>query len=61
MKCLTKEQQTLSAITNTFKIEKFEDQFKIGTYYLDLYFPEYKIVLECDENGHAGRSVAEGS
>jgi very-short-patch-repair endonuclease/transposase-like protein len=55
MKCLTKEQQTLSAITNTFKIEKFEDQFKIGTYYLDLYFTEYKIVIECDENGHADR------
>jgi very-short-patch-repair endonuclease/prophage antirepressor-like protein len=54
-KCLTKEQQTLSTITNVFKTEKFEDQFKIGTYYLDLYFPEYKIVLECDENGHADR------
>ena len=54
-KCLTKEQQTLSAITNTFKTEKFEDQYKIGSYYLDLYFPEYKIVVECDENGHADR------
>jgi hypothetical protein len=54
-KCLTKEQQTLSIITNTFKTEKFEDQFKVGRYYLDLYFPEYKIVVECDENGHADR------
>jgi len=54
-KCLTKEQQTLSALTNTFKTEKFEDQFKVGRYYLDLYFPEYKIVVECDENGHADR------
>jgi prophage antirepressor-like protein/very-short-patch-repair endonuclease len=54
-KCLTKEQQTLSAITNAFKTEKFEDQYKIGNYYLDLYFPEYKIVVECDENGHADR------
>ena len=54
-KCLTKEQQTLSAIANAFKIEKIEDQFKIGKYYLDLYFPEYKIVVECDENGHADR------
>ena len=54
-KCLTKEQQTLSAITNVFKTEKFEDQYKIGTYYLDLYFSEYKIVIECDENGHADR------
>ena len=54
-KCLTKEQQTLSTITNVFKTEKFEDQFKIGTYYLDLYFSEYKIVIECDENGHTDR------
>ena len=55
MKCLTKEQQTLSAITNVLKTEKFEDQYKIGSYYLDLYFTEYKIVVECDENGHADR------
>ena len=54
-KCLTKEQQTLSALTNVFKTEKFEDQFKVGKYYLDLYFTEYKIVIECDENGHTDR------
>jgi very-short-patch-repair endonuclease len=54
-KCLTKEQQTLTSIANTFKTEKFEDQYKIGKYYLDLYFPDYKIVVECDENGHADR------
>jgi len=54
-KCLTKEQQTLSAIANAFKTEKIEDQFKIGSYYLDMYFPDYKIVVECDENGHADR------
>jgi very-short-patch-repair endonuclease len=54
-KCLTKEQQTLSALTNAFKTEKFEDQFKVGRYYLDLYFTDCKIVVECDENGHADR------
>ena len=54
-KCLTKEQQTLSAIANSFKTEKIEDQFKVGSYYLDMYFPEYKIIIECDENGHADR------
>ena len=54
-KCLTKEQQTLSAIANAFKTEKIEDQFKIGNYYLDMLFPEYRIVIECDENGHADR------
>jgi very-short-patch-repair endonuclease len=54
-KCLTKEQQTLSSIANSFKTEKIEDQFKVGNYYLDMYFPEYKIVIECDENGHSDR------
>jgi len=54
-KCLSKEQQSISGIANTFKTEKIEDQFKVGPYYLDMYFPEYKIVIECDENGHADR------
>jgi very-short-patch-repair endonuclease len=54
-KCLTKEQQTLYALTNAFKTESFEDQFKIGTYFLDLYFSDYRLVIECDENGHADR------
>jgi transposase len=54
-KCLTKEQQTLSAIANVFKTEKIEDQFKVGKYYIDLFFPDYKIALECDELGHADR------
>ncbi len=54
-KCLTKEQQTLSGLANAFKTEKIEDQFKVGSYYLDMYFPEYKLVIECDENGHADR------
>ena len=54
-KCLTKEQQTLSHIANVFKTEKFEDQFKVGPYYLDMYFTEYKIAIEADENGHKDR------
>jgi hypothetical protein len=54
-KCLTKEQQNLNAITNVFKTEKFEDQYKVGKYFLDLYFPEYQIVIEVDENGHRDR------
>lgn len=54
-KCLTKEQQTLSSITDAFKTEKYEDQYKVGNYFLDLYFPDYKLVIECDENGHSDR------
>ena len=54
-KCLTKEQQTLSSITNVLKTELFDDQKKVGKYYLDLYFTEYRFVIECDENGHKDR------
>lgn len=54
-KCLSKEQQCLSVITDVFKTEKFEDQYNVGTYRLDLYFTEYRIVVECDENGHTDR------
>ena len=54
-KCLTKEQQTLSTITDVFKTEKFEDQYKVGNYYIDLYFTEHKIAVECDELGHSDR------
>lgn len=54
-KILTKEQQTLSHIATAFKSEKFEDQYKVGKYYLDMYFTDYKLVIECDENGHSDR------
>ena len=54
-KCLTKEQMTLSDASNLFKTEVFKDQYKVGHYFLDLYFPENKIIVECDENGHSER------
>lgn len=54
-KCLTKEQNTLSNIAKIFKIEKIDTQVPVGTYYLDMYFPDYKMVIECDELGHFDR------
>jgi very-short-patch-repair endonuclease/prophage antirepressor-like protein len=54
-KVFSKEQHCLLAITNTFKTEKYEDQFKVGKYYIDLYFTEFKIAIEVDENGHSDR------
>ena len=54
-KCLTKEQQTLSAISIAFKTENMEDQYKVGKYYIDLYFPDYRLCIECDEEGHSSR------
>jgi len=54
-KKLSPEQQNLSFITNAFKIEEAIPQYPVGKYRLDLYFPKYKIIIECDENGHADR------
>lgn len=54
-KCLTKEQQTLSGLSTAFKTKLFVDQYKVGQYYLDLYFPDYRLVIKCDENGHTDR------
>jgi len=49
---VTKEQQTIRQIRNTFKHLQTKEQCKVGPYYIDLYFPVYRIAIECDEDGH---------
>jgi very-short-patch-repair endonuclease len=39
--------------------EKIELQRIVGPYRIDLYLPEYKLAIECDENGHQDRDVYE--
>ena len=50
------ESQTIGFIANTYIncVETFR-QFIIGNYRVDLYFPRYKIIVECDEFGHVDR------
>lgn len=50
-----KEQDSIHAILKTFKGENMVRQYRVGTYYIDLYFPKYKLVIECDEFGHSDR------
>lgn len=52
-KCLTKEQQSLSEISTIFKIENHDFQYPIGQYIIDMYFSDYKIIVECDEGNHS--------
>lgn len=48
------ENQTIGFLENSFKnIYQMKRQQKIGTYFLDLYFIDYKLAIECDEYGHA--------
>lgn len=51
-----KESSYLRIISASFK--KFSQifQYKIGTYRIDLYFPDHKLAIEVDEFGHKDRS-----
>jgi very-short-patch-repair endonuclease len=48
------ELSTLKVIMDAFEGEKMMRQYWIAEYRVDLYFPEYKIIVECDENDHRG-------
>ncbi len=39
-------------IIETFKHEKCYHKYKIGTYYVDLFFEDYNLIVECDEHDH---------
>ena len=51
------ENQTIGFIENAYsKMLNVKRQFTIGKYHIDLYFIDYKLAIECDENGHADRN-----
>lgn len=50
-----KEGQTLNAIMQAFNGENMECQLYVSPYKVDLYFKDYKLAIECDENGHNDR------
>jgi very-short-patch-repair endonuclease len=50
------ENQTIGFIENSYKnILNLKRQYKLGKYRVDLYFIDYKLVIECDENNHIDR------
>jgi very-short-patch-repair endonuclease len=50
------ENQTIGFISNAYSnILNVKRQFTIGKYRADLYFVDYKLVIECDENNHDDR------
>jgi len=50
------ENQTIGFISNAYSnMLNVKRQFTIGKYRADLYFIDYKLVIECDENNHADR------
>lgn len=47
------ENNIFNKIIKVFSKEKYIHQFSILSYRIDLYFPEYKLAIECDEKtGH---------
>jgi len=54
------ETQTIGFIENSYKNSlKVKRQYSIGKYRVDLYFTDYKLVVECDENNHERRDPVE--
>ena len=50
--CLSIETDTISCILKTFEGHVMVPQYRVGNYRIDLYFPEYKLAIECDEPQH---------
>ena len=48
-KYMSKENDSIEIIIETFNGEEMIRQFHIGKYRIDLSFPAYKLAIECDE------------
>ena len=46
------ETDIIKCILTTFDGNKMKTQYNIGDYYIDLYFPDYLLAIECDELHH---------
>lgn len=49
------ESDVISSIEYALEGYKMIKQYSIGKYFIDLYIPEYRLAIECDENGHLCR------
>lgn len=54
-----KESESIGAIMKAFAGEKMNTQHTVLQYRIDLYFPDYNLAIECDENNHNDRNPAE--
>jgi len=50
-----KESESIGAIMKAFEGEKMRTQYPVKGYKVDLYFPDYNLCIECDENNHDDR------
>ena len=53
----TKEESVLTKIMTSLEGENMQAQYNVLGYRIDLYFHEYKLAIEIDENGHNDRNI----
>ena len=46
----------LARTMSSFELENMQTQYVLG-YRIDLYFHDYKLAVENDENGHSSRNI----
>ena len=56
-KWLCKEQDALGQIMQVFNVEEMIHQFSVWKYRIELYFPRYKLAIECDEFCHRDKDI----
>jgi len=54
-KRISKENSTIQNIISVFKFDKVKESYSVGKYYVDLYFLDTKLAVECDEHNHSNR------
>ena len=54
---LTREQSVLTKIISSFEGENMQRQCKVWSYRIDLYFHDYKLAINIEENGHSDRNI----
>ena len=56
-KYVRKEAGTIYTIKKVFEGMSIKRQFIIGSYRIDLYFPEHKLPIECGDHDHKDRDI----
>ena len=42
---------------SSFEAENMQTQYKVLSYRIELYFHDYKLAIEIDQNGHSNRNI----
>ena len=56
-KYVRKEAGTIYTIQKVFTWVPMKPQSSIGSYRINLYFPEHKLAIECNEHDHKDRDI----